>query len=221
MTPSPQKIPVILATTFRGLAELLAPVLREEKIFEVVSRVREGAKVLETCATLPPVQGDERPRALVITDLELDDMPAGDLVRQLREHGAGTRVLIYSLSDNIEKTRAALDARPHGCAHLAEPLEEFRQALRALAQGRSYYSRFASRVREAPSDPAGKVALCDSELAVLKGVAEGKSSKQIGAELGLAPKTVDDYRGRVMNKLGIHNVAGLTHHAVKHKLLGT
>lgn len=219
MKTSPQRVPVVIATQFRGIADLLALVLREEKNFELAAQVDEGAKAIEACAKLPRALPGERPGVLVITDLMLRDMPADELVRRLRAECPGTRVMVCSRSSDIELTREALDARPHGFAHLAEPLDEFRLALRAVAQEGSYYSPFAARARDVPSDPKGRITLTTRETEVLKRVAQSKGSKEIGEELHLSPKTVDDYRGRVMNKLNIHDVAGLTRYALKHGLL--
>jgi DNA-binding NarL/FixJ family response regulator len=68
---------------------------------------------------------------------------------------------------------------------------------------------------EAEAAKAPDVELTQREAEVLQLIAEGYANKQIAAELGLSVKTVEKHRQQVMQKLDIHNIAGLVRHAVQ------
>src|SRR5258706_108895 len=78
---------------------------------------------------------------------------------------------------------------------------------RFLDQCRDAFSR-----KERASKKSGR--LTSREAEVLQLIAEGRANKQIASELGISIKTVEKHRQQVMNKLGIHDVAGLTRHAI-------
>jgi DNA-binding NarL/FixJ family response regulator len=103
-----------------------------------------------------------------------------------------------------------------------QPAEDLIQAIRIVAAGGTYLSPRASGVvfdayvsgRTRPTDP-----LTAREREVLQLVAEGRSSKEIAETLSLSTKTVDSYRSRIMQKLEIHDVAGLVRYALRQGLI--
>ena len=70
-----------------------------------------------------------------------------------------------------------------------------------------------------PETAASQDFLTEREREVLKLVAEGNSTKEIGSKLGISPKTVDNHRTNLMRKLNIHDVASLTRHALEPGIL--
>lgn len=204
------KTRIIVAITQHSFRELLVQALRVDGGYEVVAELTSGVAVLEKCATTMP--------ELLIVDLKFPDMAVADLLRTVRSDFPVVRVMVYSGSGNLSLTREVLTARPHGFVHREEPLSEFHEALRAVLRGSRFISGMGSRVLDAPSDPAlsrnNGNGLTKREGEVLVLLAQGCSSKQIGASLGLSPKTVDHYRADLMEKLGIHDVAGLTRYAL-------
>lgn len=210
------KTRLILAIGQRSFRDLLSLALRTEGDYDIVAEVARGADVLEKCAVMPP--------DIVITDLKFPDLSVAELVRRIRLQYQEVRVIVFSGSGNEELTREVLAARPHGFVHREEPLNEFYETLRAVVRGSRFYSNFASSLLDAPSDPGrGRASngntLTPREAEVLSLLARGRSSKEIGTELGLSTKTVDHYRAAVMSKLHIHDVAGLTRYALTAGLL--
>ncbi|MBX7211776.1 MAG: response regulator transcription factor [Verrucomicrobiaceae bacterium] len=204
------KTRLFLAINQRCFRDLLGMALRTEGHFEIMAEPTCGMEILEKCAALRP--------DIVISDLKFSDMSAAELSRRLRHEAPEVRVLVFSGSGNEALTREVLAARPHGFVHREEPLNEFYEALRAVARGTRFFSNFASSLLDAPSDPgAGRkngYRLTPREREVLALLARGLSSKEIGSQLGLSPKTVDHYRADLMSKLDIHDVAGLTRYAI-------
>ncbi|MDP6490279.1 MAG: response regulator transcription factor [Kiritimatiellia bacterium] len=96
------------------------------------------------------------------------------------------------------------------------------EAIRTVRDGSVYLSadmrkRMLNRFTpgSTPSDSSPVESLSDRELQVFQAVAEGMSTKEIAAQLGLSVKTVEGYKGRVQQKLDVHGTAQLTRYAVK------
>ena len=97
--------------------------------------------------------------------------------------------------------------------------------IRALKAGKAYFGPHASRAlaeayqsdRPLPDDPFER--LTDREREIFQLVVEGKTNAQIADLLFISPKTVDNHRTRMMEKLGVHGTADLVRFAAKHKLL--
>jgi DNA-binding NarL/FixJ family response regulator len=102
---------------------------------------------------------------------------------------------------------------------------ELCDALRAAARGETFLGSRAKIIRanrsQRLSSQLGESSLTARQSQVLKLIAEGRANKQIASELSISIKTVEKHRQEVMDKLGIHNTAGLTRYAVEFGLVGT
>ena len=101
--------------------------------------------------------------------------------------------------------------------------EVLAQAIREVAKGNTYFSpSIAKRLTHGQSQPRNRdglvkpngTRLTSRETEVLQLVAEGKANKQVAAELGISIKTVEKHRQHLMDKLNIHDTAGLTRYAI-------
>jgi DNA-binding NarL/FixJ family response regulator len=118
-----------------------------------------------------------------------------------------------------------IDAGASGYLLKDSAFEELVSALRAVADGQTYFSRrignvtrsaFPERTRGAAGAPAETLTLRERE--VLQLIAEGHNTKQIAGLLGISVKTVESHRKHLMERLGLHNVADLTKFAVQEGL---
>ena len=108
----------------------------------------------------------------------------------------------------------ALRSEPDGIVHKSEPLEMLLFALRTVSVGGRFFSPKLNQVVD-HSELGSTQTLSAREIEVMQSIAEGKSNKEIGSLLGVATKTVDNHRSRLMQKLGVHNAASLTLVAVR------
>jgi DNA-binding NarL/FixJ family response regulator len=136
-----------------------------------------------------------------------------------------SRSIVFSGNLRSSSIRAALLAGAHGLVEKTASLGEFEQAVRSVGSGRIYYSRFASdEIRRIVNGSAGRRArparLTDREKAVLRGLADGLSSKQIAAHLGLSRHTIVNHRARLARKTGLRGVARLSRYAAELGLVG-
>ena len=133
------------------------------------------------------------------------------------------------MHDNTEYVLESIRAGAHGYLLKDTAATELRGAVRAVHRGESYFSPpIATRLTAAimrgapaPDTPEGLLAqLSGREREVLKGVASGRTNREIAAELGISHRTVETHRESVMRKLRLRTVAELTRFALETGVIG-
>lgn len=200
--------------------------------------VRDGLRLILGAQSDVTVVGDaadgrqavRQMRALrsdvVVMDVAMPELNGIEATQQVRESCPGTQVVILSMHSTPEHVFRALQAGAKG--YLLKELagSEVINAVRAVHAGRRYLSPaisdtvidvyFSGRGAEEAESPLNR--LSQREREGLQLVAEGKSSAEIAQILFLAPSTVDTYRSRLMQKLGIEGIPGLVMFAIQHGL---
>lgn len=197
-----------------GLRALLAELAPGEAVLEAA----DGAEAVRLAAEKAP--------ELIFLDIAMPVLGGLAAAAQIKAAQPATRVIVLSMHLNEEYIRRALAAGADGYLAKDSAPSELRVAVEAVRAGRHYLSPAAASllIQQAMpgirgSDPLQLLSPRQTE--VLRMVAEGKSTKEIARELGLSPKTVDIHRAQIMQRLDIHDVAGLTRFAVRVGLVGT
>lgn len=152
---------------------------------------------------------------LVLLDLVLPDIHGFELLSEVRTAPGKGRALVLTAQARPAIAREAMARGAHAVITKGAPLRELREAIdRVLAGGIYYCSETSRLLREAVAEPARDERLTERQRQILRAVARGLSSKEIASELALSEKTVANHRARIMERLGIHDVAGLTRYAV-------
>jgi DNA-binding NarL/FixJ family response regulator len=181
-----------------------------------VQVVAEAADASATCEAVRA----HRPEVLL-----LDWTLPGDgrsVLDRLRTEAPGTRVCILSMHQDGGTVRDALAAGASGYVVKGAGIEHLVLALRRVAAGQRFLDRAAEEALQAGPEPASDPEwerLTPRERLVLRRVAEGRTNREIAAELSLSPKTVDTHRTNVMRKLGVHDAQALARYAVRRGLL--
>src|SRR5436309_2545301 len=123
------------------IREMLAILVAREGPYEIVGEAGTGFEALKVCRKC-------RPR-LVILDLVLPELNGAEVVRHLRAEASEVRVLVYSGAQSSELILAALREKPHGFVHKLEPFQAFREALRTVTAGGTYFTPFATTMLDA------------------------------------------------------------------------
>ncbi len=187
---------------------------REEKI-DVVADAADAASAYALIAAQAP--------NLVVMDLDLPGEDGLVATKTIKARWPKTRVLALTGSNPANVACAALLAGADGLVFKSETSDDLVRAVRTIAAGKVFLSPDAATalvcsLRECPSlDPArkpGQPPLSERERAVLKGLAEGLSYKELAAELGVSVKSIDTYRARLVKKLGCSNRAELLRYAI-------
>jgi DNA-binding NarL/FixJ family response regulator len=152
---------------------------------------------------------------LVLLDLVLPDAHGLELLSELRALPLRPRVIVLTAHARPAVVRTAMERGAHAVITKGAPLRELREAIARVSQGGYYYCSETSRLlRDAVNAPDENGQLTERQLQVLRAVASGMSSKEIASALSLSEKTVANHRARIMERLGVHDVAGLTRYAM-------
>lgn len=175
----------------------------------------EAADVADCLARLSSSVPD-----VLLLDIMLPDMSGIDAVARIRAVAPACRIVFLSSQDSRAEVMRALQTGADGFLSKDFVLSELELALDAVCSGRRYLSPRISHVvvdamnAPAPAEPAHG-ALTARQVEVLRAVARGLSNKQIARELLISPKTVEFHRGQLMQRLDLHDVAGLTRYAMQ------
>jgi DNA-binding NarL/FixJ family response regulator len=208
-------IKIFIADDHAVVREGLAHLLALQRDFEIVGTAGDGREAVAEVLRL-------RPDA-VILDIHMPEMNGIEATRQLHERLPSAAVVILSMHASPEYVFHALEAGAGAYLQKESAALEIVEAVRAVIAGRRYLSpkiaalvaeHIGRRPRGAPLD-----LLSRREREILQLVAEGHTSARIGERLSLSPKTVDTYRSRLMQKLGIGDVTGLVKFAIQQGLI--
>lgn len=178
----------------------LVALLQTAPDIEVVGEEGDGRKALEVAeATRPDV---------VLCDLGLPGLGGLEVIRRLRAMTPPPRVVVLSMYHDDVWVKRALDAGASGYLIKGSGVKDVVTALRHVAAGEEFLSPGAQRAAQTEE-------LSDREREVLTLLASGLTSKEIGSTLGISPRTAEHHRARLMSKLGINDIPGLTRYAIR------
>jgi DNA-binding NarL/FixJ family response regulator len=210
-----KKITVLLADDHTVVRQGLRSLLMAETDIEVVGEAENGRQTVQMTQKLRP--------DVVVMDIAMPQLNGLEATRQIIREGMPTKVLILSSYGDDEYVHQLTEAGASGYLIKQTAANDLIKAIREACKGNAYFSpsiskRILDYYREAylkgkPLKKHGEQ-LTTRELEVLQLVAEGAVNKQIAAELCISIKTVEKHRQQVMNKLNIHDVAGLTRYAI-------
>ncbi len=212
---STEGIRVVIADDHAVVRQGIRGVLEEVDGLEVVAEASDGGAALA-------LTEQHRPD-LVVLDVTMPGKTGLEVARALRDAGSGVRVLMLSMHDEPEYVLEAVRAGADGYVLKDVTPAELREAVTAIHEGREY---FATKVTQQLSvglrlelereQQRSRIdSLTPREVEVLVLVARGHTNRGIAEALGISPRTVETHRERVMGKLRIRSVAGLTRFVVE------
>jgi len=210
-----QKIRVILADDHTVVRQGLRALLIAEGDIDIVGEAENGRQAVQIVRKLTP--------DVAVIDIAMPQLNGLEATRQITKTVPSTKVLILSSYSDDEYVQQLTEAGAAGYLIKQTAANELLKAIREAHRGNAYFSpsiakRLRDQCREAfvSGQPSRRRTdqLTAREAEVLQLIAEGRANKQIAAELCISIKTVEKHRQQVMNKLGIHDVAGLTRHAI-------
>jgi len=160
---------------------------------------------------------------IIILDISLPGKNGLEILRSIREIESKVPVLVLSMVPVSQYARRVLQAGASGYITKAEPAEEFIKAVRTISRGMKYFSpevqqELPDLIDEAINKPKFHD-LSDREFEVLRGLAEGKSTKELAREFKVSTNTVNSYRKRVLVKLHARTNIDLVKYAYKFKIV--
>ena len=195
-----------------GLKKLL-----ESLGVEVVGEAADGRELLALLDTLHP--------DVALLDIAMPGLNGIEAAARIAREHPRTRVLILSMHQNEDYVRQALRAGAAGYLVKDAAPAELDLALKAVLRGETFLSPSVSKgvmsdyVQRLRAEEAPGATLTPRQREILQLVAEGKSSKEIARLLDLSVKTVESHRADLMQRLDIHDLAGLVRYAIREGLV--
>lgn len=205
-------IRVLIADDHGVVAEGLSHLVGAQEEMEVVGLAENGREAVRSAVQTNP--------DIVLMDHGMPVLNGTEATRLIRERCPDTRIIMLSMYSDAVHVYRALQAGATGYIIKRSVAKELVAAVWAVHRGGRYLSTHLADIvidhavhHNAPDDPLER--LSSRERQVLQLLAEGHSVSVIAAMLSLSPKTVETYRARMMEKLGIHELAGLVRFAIQ------
>jgi DNA-binding NarL/FixJ family response regulator len=208
------KIRVVIADDHGVVAEGLRSLIESQADMEVVGLAANGRDAVHCSLKTNP--------DVVVMDNAMPLMNGTEAARKITKRNPRIRVLMLSMHANTVHVYRALQAGASGYIAKKSLGDDLLEAIRTVHSGRRYLSKPLAEelldriVSDAPEDPLARLSARERE--VLQMIAEGASIADIAQTLSLSRKTVETYRGRMMEKLGLDNFAALVKFAIQQGL---
>lgn len=210
---------ILLADDHAVLRAGIRLLLNSQPDFDVVGEAASGIEALTLARQTQP--------DLILLDLSMPSLGGLDALPTLRQQAPSARILILTMHDDPQYLRQALKSGAAGYVLKKAADVELLSAMRAVLRGEVYVHPSMTRSllddlipKEESSDELDSwKGLSDREQEVLRLVALGHTSAEIASRLNLSTKTVETYRARGMEKLGLSNRASLVRFAFRNKLI--
>jgi DNA-binding NarL/FixJ family response regulator len=210
-----KRITVLLAEDHTVVREGFRKMLEMEDDLVVIGEAQTGREAVALVKKLRP--------AVVLMDIAMPLMNGLEATRQVLKVVPATKVLILSAHSDDAYVQNATDSGAKGFLLKQTSSHEVCRAIREVQKGNTFFSPSVSKRRDhlnsqspgrggKPNKKGGQ--LTSREMEVLQLIAEGKANKETAAELGIGIKTVEKHREHLMEKLNIHDTAGLTRYAI-------
>jgi len=210
-----KKITVLLADDHSVVREGLQALLQAESDIKVVGQAETGVEAVQMACHLRP--------DVVVMDIAMPLLNGMEATRQISERLPATRILVLSAYSNPNCVEQVLTQGAAGYLIKKSSIHILADAIRQVHQGDRFFDPSIDpatipdpakkRVRDLQHETRG-AALTARETEVLILTTQGLLNKQIAAELGISAKTSEKHRYSLMEKLNIHDTAGLTQYAI-------
>ncbi len=196
----------------KGVSSCLA---RHEHL-QIVAEAADGREAIAKARQVMP--------QVVLMDIDMPHMNGLAVTELLRKELPEIKVLILSMHSNTDYVLRIIQSGARGYILKEAPTEELVRAIEAVNAGEAFFSPEVAHAAlnqfvRGVTNPSNDQTLTSREREVLVQIAEGLSNKEIATRLGVGVRTVETHRERIMRKLDIHSVAGLTKFAISHGLV--
>jgi DNA-binding NarL/FixJ family response regulator len=207
------KLRVLLADDHDVVRQGFRALLEREGV-EVVGEAADGREALRLAEALQP--------DVAVLDLSMPGLNGLDAARTMLQSRPKLGVVLLTMHNDEQHIIAALRAGVRGYVVKTQAAAALTEAIRQVAEGLTYLTPSVTRLvvdaylagRDAPPNP-----LTPRESEVLQLVAEGRTTKEVAGLLKLTVKTAESYRARIMEKLDIHETAGLVRYAIRRGII--
>jgi DNA-binding NarL/FixJ family response regulator len=188
--------------------------LLERAGFEVVAEASNGQEAIRLCKTCHP--------EVTVLDLGMPLLNGIDTAYEIAKYNAQTKVVLLTMHTEDHLILESMRAGVKGYVLKMDACDELVQAIHRVCRGEMYLTQSISRTLVENcllKDPPPENPISDRERQVLQLIAEGKTTKEIASLLGISVRTAETHRSNLMEKLNIHETAGLVRYAIRSGLI--
>ena len=216
MSTIKQKIKVLVADDHPVVRKGLQSCLERQESLKCVGEASDGDEALEKTLALKP--------DVVLLDISMPRRDGLAVTAALRKEAPQVKVLILSMHSNKEYLFRIIQAGAHGYVSKGASPDQLLHAIQSVHRGETFFSpEIAQAALNQLVNNGGKkepfAQLTSREREVLILIAQGRSNKEIANQLGIGVRTIETHRERIMRRLDIHSVAGLTKFAIANGLV--
>ncbi|HNW07790.1 MAG TPA: response regulator transcription factor [Verrucomicrobiota bacterium] len=216
MSARKETIKVLVADDHPVVRKGLQSCLSRAGRLRLVGEAADGDEALRKARELQP--------DVVLMDISMPGMNGLMVTEMLRKELPQVKVLVVSVQRNKDAIFRVIQAGAHGYVSKEAPSEEVIRAIESVHGGEPYFSEEIARAAlyefinsGGRKEPFAQLTPREREVLVL--IAEGKSNKEIADQLNIGVRTIETHRERIMRRLNIHSVAGLTKYAIANGLV--
>jgi two-component system nitrate/nitrite response regulator NarL len=216
VSTSKQKIKILVADDHPVVRKGLQLCLARQDRLRLVGEAADGDEALQKALELSP--------DVVLMDISMPRKDGLTVTGALRKQAPNIKVLILSVHGNREYLFRIIQAGAHGYISKEASPEELLRAIESVHNGETFFSPEIAQAalsqlvnNGGKKDPFAQLTSREREVLIL--IAQGQSNKEIANHLGIGVRTIETHRERIMRRLEIHSVAGLTKFAIANGLI--
>jgi DNA-binding NarL/FixJ family response regulator len=168
---------------------------------------------------------DKNPVDVVFTDLDMPELKGEDVLQYCKSKFPSTKVIILSMHNEKSVIKHLISLGADGYLVKSAGKDEIIKAIKSVHQENKYFgdevmqSLIHDEKKEEPIVSKALSSLTEREVEIIKLIANGLSSKEIGEKLFISPRTAETHRTNILKKLDIQGIAGIVRFAFQHKLI--
>lgn len=212
---------ILLADDHEVVRRGLRAIIADQPDWEIVGEALTGREAVDQVRRHKP--------DLVIMDVSMPVLNGLEATRLIAKEFPATEILVVTVYESEQVIRDVLDSGARGYMLKSDTARELVAAVDSLRRRKPYFTSKASDMvltgflrggsRPNVPDDAPRRRLTPRELEVVQLLAEGKSNKEVATSLGIAVKTAETHRARIMAKLGIRSIGELVRYAVRNHIV--
>lgn len=203
------KVKVLIADDHAMIRDGVRSLIKQNKELVVVGEAQSGKETLEKFEDLKP--------DLLILDISMPDLNGMEVSKEILSQNPAAKIVILSMYDDEDYINRCLEYGVKGYVVKNESGGELDYAIKAVLQGKNYFSRQAQNVifKKHSQNVTKKkqkeeeIHLTQREREIIQLIAEGLTSQQMADKLFISPRTVETHRANVMKKIGVKNAVEL------------
>src|SRR5713226_6947941 len=220
MARNAKKLRILVADDHELVRRGIRGLLRAQRGWRVIGEATNGREAVEKTNKLKP--------DVAILDISMPDLDGLQATRQIREAAPRTSVVVLTMHESDQMVRRVLDAGALGYVLKSDLATHLVKAVKDVSTGKLFLTPKVSDIvlkgflktgnqPDAAEQPQARPT--PREVEIIRLVATGKANKEIAAQLGITVRTAETHRAKIMNRLGLHSVAELTHYAIRNKIV--